>query len=535
MRELKPTTFEDLIAMNALYRPGPMDYIPSFINRKHGLEKVEYPHPWLEEILKPTYGIMVYQEQIMQAAQIMADYSLGKADMLRRAMGKKKIKEMERHAKIFEEGAVKKGVEKEKANEIFDIMARFASYGFNRSHAAAYSLLAYQTAWLKANHPAEFMASVLTHNKNDISKLNFFLREAKRLQIRVLPPDVNESNLNFTVNQDGDIRFGLSALKNMGEGPVEAIVSEREENGPFDSIFDLTRRVNLRAVNKKCLESLVLGGALDCFEGIHRAQYFAPSEKYDTLIEHALKYGHAYQDQKESTQHSLFGDMSAFALSEPDIPEAPKWSLIHELTKEKEVTGIYISGHPLDDYRLEIENFTNCPLDLVDAYRDRQLKIAGIVTDAQHRISRKGTGWGQVTIQDFRGSLTIPLFRENYMKYKSLLEPGEALYIEGFYQKDWNGKDFMFNVTDIRQLDSIGEEMTNSITIRIPVHTVSQSVISKINKVCAEHKGAHKLKVQVIDKDEDILLNLVSRKARVKADNLFVGKLEDLGLKYKLN
>jgi DNA polymerase-3 subunit alpha len=535
LRELKPTSIEDLIAMNALYRPGPMDYIPSFINRKHGLEKVEYPHEWLEDILKPTYGIMVYQEQIMQTAQIMADYSLGKADILRRAMGKKKASEMEKQSKIFVEGAVKKGVEEQQAVEIFEVMAKFASYGFNRSHAAAYSVLAYQTAWLKAHYPAEFIASVLTHNKNDISKLNFFLREAKRMQIKVLPPDVNESFLNFTVNQKGDIRFGLSALKNMGEGPVEAILTERDENGSFNSIFDMTRRLNLRAVNKKCLESLVLGGGMDCFGGMHRAQYFAPTEKFETLIENALKYGHAYQNQKETSQHSLFGDMSSFALTEPTLPECEKWSLIHELTKEKEVTGIYISGHPLDDYKLEIENFTNCPLDLVESYKDRLLKIAGIVTDAQHRISKKGTGYGVFTIQDFRGSLELRLFSENYKKYQSLIEVGEALYLEGYYQLNWSGKDFVFNVSDIRLLDSIGEEMTNSITIQIPVHKVSQDMIDHIQIVCRDYKGGHKLKVQIYDRDEDLLLNLISKAKRVKADNLFITELEKIGVKYKLN
>ena len=266
LRDLKPTGIEDLIAMNALYRPGPMDYIPSFVKRKHGQEKVEYPHEWLEEILQPTYGIMVYQEQIMQTAQIMADYTLGKADMLRRAMGKKKIKEMEKHREIFKEGAGKKGVDETKANEIFDIMEKFAAYGFNRSHAAAYSLVAYQTAYLKAHYPAEFMASVLTHNKQNIEKLNFFLRESKRMGIPVLGPDVNESDLNFIVNANGAIRFGLSALKGVGEGPVSEILENRQSDGPFNSIFDMCRRLNLRTVNKKCLESLVYGGALYTFE-----------------------------------------------------------------------------------------------------------------------------------------------------------------------------------------------------------------------------------------------------------------------------
>ena len=535
LKELKPTNIEDLIAMNALYRPGPMDYIPSFVNRKHGKEKVDYPHEWLEEILTPTYGIMVYQEQIMQTAQIMADYTLGKADMLRRAMGKKKIKEMEEHRKIFIEGATKKGVDEKQAEDIFEIMAKFASYGFNRSHAAAYSVLAYQTAWLKAHYPAEFMASVLTHNKNDIGKLNFFLRECKRIGIKVLPPDVNESMVNFTVNKEGQIRFGLSALKNMGEGPVEAIIAERRENGPFTSIFDMTRRLNLRAVNKKCLESLALGGGLDCFEGVHRSQYFAASGNYESLIEHALKFGVSYQKRKEDQQVSLFGDMETLEINEPDIPDAEPWPLRIKLTKEKEVTGIFMSGHPLDDYRLELDNFTNCPLDMVERYKDRKLKLAGIVTGAQHRISRKGTGWGILTIQDYRGSLDIRLFSEDYLKYKNLMEVGEALYIEGFYQQRRGGGDYFFNVADVRMLGSVGEMMTESITLTIPVDEVSEDIIEGIGDVCKKYKGSHKLKMQIYDGDNDVLLSLVSRAYKVKADSHFIDALAEIGIKYRLN
>ncbi|HJW30018.1 MAG TPA: DNA polymerase III subunit alpha, partial [Saprospiraceae bacterium] len=356
LRELQPTNIEDLIAMNALYRPGPMNYIPIYINRKHNREPVEFPHPWLEDILKPTYGIMVYQEQIMQAAQIMAGYSLGAADMLRRAMGKKKADEMEKHRKIFVDGAIKKGVPENKAQDTFEIMSKFASYGFNRSHSAAYTVLSVQTAWLKTHYPAEFMAAVLTHNKHDITKLNFFLRECKRMNIAVLPPDVNESNINFTVNSKGAIRFGLSALKNMGEGSGDDIIRERKASGPFKSIFDLTSRVSLKSVNKKALEAMVMGGALDCFEGVHRAQYFAPTDTYESLIEHAIRFGQSVQAQKSQSQLTLFGDQGMQMFAEPAIPQVPPWSLIEKLTKEKEITGIYMSGHPLDDYRLEIEH-----------------------------------------------------------------------------------------------------------------------------------------------------------------------------------
>ncbi len=535
LRELKPTDIEDLIAMNALYRPGPMENIPSFINRKHGKEKVEYLHEWLEDILKPTYGIMVYQEQIMQCAQVMANYTLGKADVLRRAMGKKKAKEMEEQRKIFVEGAVAKGVDPAKAQEIFEVMAKFADYGFNRSHAAAYSVLAYQTAYLKAHFPAEFMAAVLTHNKNDISKLNFFLQECKRIGLEVLPPDVNESGLNFTVNKKGQIRFGLSALKNLGEGPVQGFLAERTAHGPFSSVFDITRRLDAKYVNKKVLESLVLGGALDSFEHAHRAQYFARSGKYDTLIEHALRFGTAYQDHLRANQNSLFGNLDSIEIEEPPIPPAEPWPLIDKLTKEKEVTGIFMSGHPLDDYRLEVENFTNCPLDLIENYKDRKLKIAGIVTDAQHRVSRKGTGYGIFVIEDFRGSLDLKLFNEDYKKYKDLLTVGEAVYLEGFYQVGWNGSDYAFQPRDIRLLNSVGETMTESITLRMPVEKISPEFIARIDEVCQRHGGSHKLKLQIFDREDDILLSLVANGRRVHADSGFITEIGALGIKYKLN
>ncbi len=535
LRELVPTDIEDLIAMNALYRPGPMGYIPMFVNRKHGREPVDYPHEWLTDLLKPTYGIMVYQEQIMQAAQIMAGYSLGAADMLRRAMGKKKVSEMERHNKIFVDGAVAKDVPEAKAKEIFEIMSKFASYGFNRSHSAAYTVLSVQTAWLKANYPAEFMAAVLTHNKNDITKLNFFLRECKRMNVAVLPPDVNESNINFTVNAKGDIRFGLSALKNMGTGSGDDIIAERKANGPYTSIFDMTSRVNLKSVNKKALEALVMSGGMDCFEGHFRAQYFAPTDTYDSLIEHAIKYGQAVQSQASQTQLNLFGESTTDMFQEPAFPNVVEWPLIEKLTKEKEITGIFMTGHPLDDYRLEIEHFTNCPLDLVMNYKDKHLKVAGIVTGGDHRVSKKGTGWGIFTIQDFRGSLEIKLFNEDYKKYRELFTIGESLFIEGFYQLSWKGQDHEFRITSARMLASIGEEMTKSITVKIAIDQLDQFLLDSLDKICEEHKGRHKFRLQVYDRDDDFILGMISKKNRVKATSDMIEVLNELGIKYKLN
>lgn len=535
LRELQPTNIEDLIAMNALYRPGPMNYIPMFINRKHGKEPIDYPHEWLTDLLKPTYGIMVYQEQIMQSAQIMADYSLGGADLLRRAMGKKKADEMEKHRQIFVEGATKKGVASLKADEIFEIMSKFASYGFNRSHSVAYTILSVQTAWLKTHYPAEYMAAVLTHNKNDIIKLNFFLRECKRMNIPVLPPDVNESNINFTVNAKGAIRFGLSALKNMGEGSGEDIISERKLNGPFTTIFDMTSRVSLKSVNKKALEAMVMGGAMDCFAGTHRAQYFVPTDKYESLIEHAIRYGQSVQAQKAQSQLSLFGDQSMQMFRDPEMPVTPPWSLTEKLNKEKEITGIYMSGHPLDDYRLEIEHFTNCPLDMVTSYKDKHLKLAGIVTSADHRVSQKGTGWGIFSLQDFRGSLEVKLFNEDYKKFKDIFEIGTSLFLEGFYQLGWRGQDHEFRLTSARMLASIGEELTKSITVKLSIEQLDQFLLDSLDKICGEHKGRHKLKLQVYDREDDFILGLISKTNKVNATSSLIEDLDALGVKYKLN
>ena len=535
LKELKPTGIEDLIAMNALYRPGPMDYIPSFIKRKHGQEKVEYPHEWLEEMLKPTHGIMVYQEQIMQTAQIMADYTLGKADMLRRAMGKKKIKEMEKHREIFKEGAGNKGVDEEKANEIFDIMEKFAAYGFNRSHAAAYSLVAYQTAYLKAHYPAEFMASVLTHNKQNIEKLNFFLRESKRMGIQVLGPDINESDLNFIVNANGAIRFGLSALKGVGEGPVSEILQNREKDGGFESIYDMCRRLNLRTVNKKCLESLVYGGALDTFEGVERSQYFAESGKYDTALEHALKYGQMYQNQKQSMQNSLFGDLTNEFLDEPPLPNVANWSKIEKLKKEKEVTGIFISGHPLDEYRIEMSTYTTCTLEESKNIKDTALKLAGLVTDCFHGTNQRGNGYCKFTLQDYDGTETYSLYGENYNKYNSLIISGAVLFVEGQYSRGYNSDNYFFRLSNVRLLETIGDAFTKSITLEVPIQRLNGTITEALSSLISNKNGNHTLKLLVKDDENLADVTFITKKGKVNINSEFIDEIERIGLRYKIN
>ncbi len=534
MRELVPNKFEDLIAMNALYRPGPLAYIPNFVARKHGREPITYDLPAMEEYLAETYGITVYQEQVMLLSQKLGGFSKGQADALRKGMGKKKKAIIDKLYPMFLEGCEKNGHPKEIIDKIWKDWEAFASYAFNKSHSTCYAFVAFQTAYLKAHHPAEFMASVLTHNKSDISKLTFFLRECKRMGIEVLGPDINESQADFSVNKQGQIRFGLTALKGVGEGPVETILDARKSQ-PFESPFDFVRRIDFRVFNKRALESLVLGGGLDLFDSIPRSTYYAPSEKYDTFLEHLLKYGNAYQNQKAQSANSLFGDSADSMIPEPKTPPAPHWSLIEKLTREKEVTGIYISGHPLDDYRIEVQNFTTCSLDRIQNFKGANVNVAGIVTSAQHRVNKKGNGWGLFTIQDYNDAVEFPLFGEDYQKFKHLFEAGAVLYIKGSMQKRWNSEEYQLKIKEVRQLDTIGQEMTESITLKLPLERISKELIDDIDNLCNTHTGKHKLKMIFLDRMNKISLDLVASETHVNADADFVQELERLGVQYKVN
>jgi len=355
------------------------------------------------------------------------------------------------------------------------------------------------------------------------------------MNLEVLGPDVNESQSDFSVNTKGHIRFGMSALKGVGEGPVEAILKAREEGGPFKTVFDMMRRLDLRSVNKRCMESLVLGGALDLFEDTPRSIFYAPSEKYDTFLEHMLKYGNAYQNQRAQSANSLFGDSEDAMIPEPKLPAAPHWSLIEKLTREKEVTGIYISGHPLDDYRIEVQNFVTCSLDKIDNFKGQNVNVAGIITSAQHRVNKKGNGWGLFILQDYNNSIEFPLFTEDYQKFKHLLEVGAVLYIKGNMQKRWNSEEFQLKLKEVRQLDSIGTEMTESITIKLPLERINKELVDDIDNLCATHKGKHKLKMVFIDKANKVSLDLLAPDTLVNADSDFIGELDRIGLRYKVN
>ncbi|MDX1942127.1 MAG: DNA polymerase III subunit alpha [Saprospiraceae bacterium] len=538
MKELVPTTFEDLIAMNALYRPGPLEYIPNFVARKNGREPITYDLPAMEEYLQDTYGITVYQEQVMLLSQKLANFTKGQADKLRKAMGKKLKAELDAMYPKFIEGGEKNGHPKDKLEKIWKDWEAFASYAFNKSHSTCYAFVAFQTAYLKAHYPAEFMASVLTHNKNNISDITFFLQECKRMGIPVLGPDINESVSNFSVNKNGQIRFGMSALKGVGEGPVEAILEERKQNGAFKSIFDLTRRLPLQAINKRVLESLGYGGAFDCFENTHRAQYFAPSEKYDSLIEHALKYGSAYQSQKAQAAVSLFGDnQDEVMIPEPELPACLEWSLLEKLAKEQEVTGIYISGHPLDDYRVEIENFVTCSLEQVENHQQKPyLNLAGMVVKARHMVSKNGNGWGIFEIRDYDGGMEFKLFGEDYQKFKHLLEEGKALFLKGAFQRGWGeNADMEFKPKEVKLLEGVAESLTDSITLRIPVESLTNERIEQLDKLCKQYKGKQRLRMELLDSTNRLKINMIAKERKVLANNDFVAELVKMGVEYRLN
>ncbi|MBK8956700.1 MAG: DNA polymerase III subunit alpha [Saprospiraceae bacterium] len=544
LKNLKPSGIEDVIAMNALFRPGPMAYIDEFIARKHQRVYIEYPHPWLEEILRPTYGIMVYQEQIMQTAQIMADYSLGEADVLRRAMGKKQVDEMEKQSKIFVERCEKKGVEPKKAQEIFDVMMKFAMYGFNRSHSAAYSVLAFQTAYLKTHYPEEFMAAVLTANKNNVSDLSIYLRECQRMKLNVLGPDINESEIDFTVNEKSQIRFGLSALKGIGEGPVEEILKERTANGPFKDFADLIKRLNSKVFNKKVIESCVYGGAFDCFPNMHRAQYFAPYDKYPSFIEFMIRWGNQYQASKDRMQASLFGESFNEDIPIPKAPECLPWTNLEKLEREIEIAGIYLSAHPLDDYKLEIQHAATITLDQLETFKEDNRegyrhRICGIIADAQHRTNKRGEGFGVVKIQDYYGSIQITLFKEKYLQYKPFLNNGQAIMVDGTYGKSRFRQDkndeWEFQVNHLIILSEALQALyKKSIQLFVKLEAINNDSGDSLEKILKSHKGNIPVNIQVLDADNKIQLSLISPKKVLISSDLLSG-LETMGLSYKLN
>ena len=531
LKNLKPTDIEDLIAMNALYRPGPMQFIDLFVSRKRGDVEVEYPHELLTDLLKNTYGIMVYQEQIMQAAQIMAGYSLGEADILRRAMGKKKMDVMQEQKVKFVEGAEKlHGVEKKHSESVFDIMLKFAEYGFNRSHSAAYSVVAFQTGYLKANYPAEYMAAAMTNNMNDIKKITFFMEECRRMGTKVLGPDINESAYKFTVNKDKQIRFGIGALKGVGEGAVEAIVKERKENGKYSSIFDATKRIDLRSANKKAFESLALAGGFDSFEGIHRAQYFNSSDGSAPFIEKAIKYGANHQDSENSAQASLFGGESEVSIPEPEIPTCEEWGTMEKLSKEKDVVGIYLSGHPLDDFKFEINNFCNAKIrdlqSLELASKKGEMRMAGIVTGVQHRMTKTGKPFGILDFEGYEDSHSFFIFGDDYVKFKGYLNTGWFLFMKGKSQKRNWGDELEFKISSIELLSELRDKLAKNVTLKMEYDTVNEELVNWLKELGKEKLGKCTLSVALVDRKNKNTVQMKSREIKVNLTNTFIEEVQ---------
>ncbi len=537
LKDLQPTNIEDLIAMNALYRPGPMQFIPNFINRKHGREPVDYPHELLEPILNYSYGIMVYQEQIMQTAQILAGYSLGGADLLRRAMGKKDMAKMAKEREKFIKGAKElHKIPEKKASEVFDVMEKFAQYGFNRSHSAAYSVVAYQTGYLKAHYPAEYMAAVLTHNMNDIKKVTFFIEEARRQQVPVLGPDINESIYKFNVNKEGAIRFGLGAVKGTGEAAVEAILEEREKKGSYSDIFDFAKRANLRAVNKKTFESLAQAGAFDSFDRYHRAQYIEVAEgENQNLLEKAIRFGNQHQAEQSSAQQSLFGGGSAVQVPLPKVPDIAPWSQTEMLRREKEVVGFYISGHPLDQFKLEIDSYCTCCLERIAEYKNRDISVAGIVSNIVLRTGKNGNPFALFTLEDYDSTLGLALFGEDYVKFSPYLKEGIFVFMKGKVTLRYKSEDqWELKPTHMQLLGDVADKLAQGVRLDIDIRTLNELQINHIEQAAQESPGQKKLELMLCEPNERLAVEMFSRKYRIDPKT-FIQKVKEKELgQYKL-
>ena len=544
LKDLKPTVFDDLIAMNALYRPGPMEYIPSFVKRKHGEETIDYDLPAMEEYLKETYGITVYQEQVMLLSQKLADFTKGEADVLRKAMGKKQITVLDKMKPKFIEQASAKGHDKDKLEKIWKDWEAFASYAFNKSHSTCYAWIAYQTAYLKAHYPAEYMAAVLSNNMNDIKQVTFFMEECKLMKLNVLGPDVNESYYKFSVNKDYAVRFGMGAVKGVGHGAVKTIVENRKENGHYKSIFDFAKRIDLRAANKKAFENLALAGGFDCFTETHRAQYFHNDGDGITFLEKAIRYGSKHQDNENSAQVSLFGDASDIQIAEPQVPPCESWGTMEKLAKEKEVVGIYISGHPLDDFKIEMNTFCNASIALfkdLESCVNKELNFGGVVTDVQHRITKQGKGWATFTLEDYTDSSEFRIFGEEYLKFRHFLLKNSFVFVKAFVREGWINKEtnkkseprLQFN--NFQLLHDVMDSYAKKISIQLNIKDIKNDKIMALNDLLTMHPGTQILNFVVYDHDESIKLNMPSRKKKVKISQELLEELENQEVYFKLN
>ena len=532
LKVLKPDKFEDLIAMNALYRPGPMGYIPEYIDRKHGKSQVVYDLPEMEEYLSDTYGITVYQEQVMLLSQKLGGFTKGEADVLRKGMGKKDKPLIAKLKPKFFDGCKKNNLDLNIVEKVWSDWEKFTEYAFNKSHSTCYSLIAYQTAYLKAYYPAELMAAILTSNMSNIKKVTVDMEECKRMGLQVLGPDVNESFYKFAVNNKGEIRFGLGAVKGVGEAAVRSIVDERKENGPYTSLEDFVSRVDLRSANKRTLDSIALSGGFDSFN-IYRSQLFYQESNGMNYLEKMMKFGSKVRSEKESNQINMFGEVDQSSLQSPDLPEVDPWGTMELLSKEKEVVGVYISGHPLDDYKLEMDNFCNSNLldlrDIVDV-KGKTLTVAGVVTKVEHRESKNGKKFASLYLEDYHDTYRLMLFGSDYTDYRNFLQEGWILYIKGIPQnRQWGNTDEIeFKVLDIQLLSEIINSENRNMIVQIAVDQVNSKMVNDLVKNITKHKGEHSLLVRLQDFSNGYSVNLLSRKNKVSLDKDMVNQIKKI-------
>ncbi|MCI6118555.1 MAG: DNA polymerase III subunit alpha [Prevotella sp.] len=541
LRELHPTVFEDLIAMNALYRPGPMDYIPSFIARKNGREEIKYDIPCMEKYLKDTYGITVYQEQVMLLSRQLADFTRGESDALRKAMGKKKKAIVDAMKPKFIEGGQKNGHDPKVLEKIWGDWEKFASYAFNKSHATCYSWVSYQTAYLKAHYPAEYMAAVMSRNLDNISEITKLMDECRAMGIPTLGPDVNESRGKFSANKKGEIRFGISAIKGVGGAAAESIIKEREKNGPYKNIFDFIQRVNLSNCNRKCVESLVLSGGFDSFAEIKREDFFAKNNKGDMFIDTLMRYGQLYQAEMSQAKNSLFGDDNAVEIATPPIIKGERWSDIERLNRERDLVGIYLSAHPLDEYKVILDSLcnTSCQeLEDIQKLSDReQVVLGGIVTGIRQKYTKTGKPCGFITIEDFNGSGVLALFGEDWGRWAGMFVEGSTVYVLGELKQRFRDSNiFDLKVTDVNYMQTVKDKILTKLTISINTDKLDSQVVEELNELIKEYPGKTQLFFQLRDSQGKKHVLLKSRTRTVDVRSRLINYIDQQeGLEYKIN
>ena len=536
LKELHPGKFEDLIAMNALYRPGPMDYIPSFIARKHGKEEIKYDIPVMEKYLSETYGITVYQEQVMLLSRLLANFTRGQSDELRKAMGKKLIDKMNALKEKFLTGGVSNGHNPNVLEKIWADWEKFASYAFNKSHATCYSWVAYQTAWLKANYPSEYMASVLSNNLSNLTEITKFMDECRAMGISVLSPDINESVTKFSVNKSRNIRFGLAAIKSVGQGTVESIIAERDKNGPFQDIFDFVERVNLSSCNKKNIESLALGGAFDSLPGVKREHFLLSDEFIDTLI----RYGNKYQLDKHQSMNSLFGDDSSFMISRPELPSVEKASDLAKLNKERELIGIYLSAHPLDHYEFILNyvcSVNSVKLQDLASLNGREVTFGGLVTNVREGQTKRGTPYTIMSIEDYQGSCDLAFFGEESVNFGRFARVGLSIYVKAnVAPKKYKPEELEIKVTSINLLSEMKDKLVKKITLQIPIMDLNKQMVSELSALIKNNSGDSLLYFKIIGETSRMNIDLFSRATKIGVNRNVINYLKDvLSIDFSIN